>query len=100
MYYIYILYSVTADRYYVGHTDNVERRLNEHNASDRLTFTAKHRPWKLYAVFECSIVRNEALKMERFIKRQKSRRLIQRMIDGNKLQGKLAQLVRVPHVRD
>ena len=100
MFYIYILFSETADKYYVGHTDDVERRLNEHNHSERLTFTSKYRPWKLRAVFECSSVRNEALNMERFIKKQKSRKLIQRMIDGEKLQGILAQLVRVPHVRD
>jgi len=100
MYYIYILFSKASNKYYVGHTDDVQRRLNEHNDSDRLTYTSKHRPWKLCAVFECSSVRNEALALERFIKRQKSRGLIQRMVDGEKLNGRLAQLVRVPHVRD
>ena len=31
MYFIYILYSESANKYYVGHTDNLERRLFEHN---------------------------------------------------------------------
>ncbi|MCB8994752.1 MAG: GIY-YIG nuclease family protein [Bacteroidales bacterium] len=31
MFYIYILYSAKYDKYYVGHTDNVPRRLEEHN---------------------------------------------------------------------
>ncbi|WP_186462327.1 hypothetical protein [Pedobacter suwonensis] len=37
---------------------------------------------------------------ERFIKSQKSRKLIERMVKGEMLTGILAQLVRVPHVRD
>ena len=100
MFYIYILSSESADKYYIGHTDDVARRLNEHNHSDRLTFTSKYRPWKLRAVYKCSFVRNEALSIERFIKKQKSRRLIERLIEGEQMHGKLAQLVRVPHVRD
>ncbi len=100
MYYIYILFSETSDKYYVGHTDNVQRRINEHNHSDMPTYTSKHRPWCLCAVFECGTDRKEALNTERFIKRQKSRRLIHQMIAGERLEGRLAQLVRVPHVRD
>ncbi|MDR4988541.1 MAG: hypothetical protein RG741_06870, partial [Bacteroidales bacterium] len=74
--------------------------LFQHNNSERLTFTSKNRPWSLLAVFECGTVRKEALNMERFIKRQKNRQLIQRMIRGEPLEGRLAQLVRVPHLRD
>ena len=40
------------------------------------------------------------MKIERFIKKQKSRRLIEKIVIGESLEGKLAQLVRVPHVRD
>ncbi len=32
MYYIYILYSHTKDRYYVGYTHDLELRLNRHNS--------------------------------------------------------------------
>jgi len=100
MYYIYILYSEKSDKYYVGHTDDVYQRLESHNNSERTTYTSKHRPWKLMAVFESGSVRGEALKIERFIKRQKNRKLIERLIAGGKFDGVLAQLVRVPHVRD
>ena len=31
MYYVYILYSLTSDKYYVGQTDNLELRLKFHN---------------------------------------------------------------------
>ena len=100
MYYIYILHSIKSDKFYVGHTDNVIQRLDAHNSSDRITYTSKHRPWKLMAVYECGSGRGEALKIERFIKRQKNRKLIEKLIDGGKFEGVLTQLVRVPHVRD
>ena len=32
MYFVYIIYSTKLDNYYVGTTDDVERRLNEHNS--------------------------------------------------------------------
>ena len=100
MYYIYILYSEKSDKYYVGHTDDINQRLEGHNTSERITYTSKHRPWKIMAVYECGNGRGEALKIERFIKRQKNRKLIEKLIAGGNLNGILAQLVRVPHVRD
>ena len=33
MYYIYILYSKTIDKYYIGSTSNVENRLAFHNSA-------------------------------------------------------------------
>lgn len=32
MFFVYILYSRSADRYYVGQTENFERRLQFHNS--------------------------------------------------------------------
>jgi putative endonuclease len=55
----------------------------------------------LKAVFEVGESRGEADRLEKFIKRQKSRRLIESLINPDFVpEGKLAQLVRVPHVRD
>jgi hypothetical protein len=34
MFYVYILYSESADRYYIGHTNDSERRLIEHKTSE------------------------------------------------------------------
>jgi putative endonuclease len=48
MFYIYILYSKNSDKFYVGQTDDVQRRLNEHNHPEINTkFTAKYIPWDL-----------------------------------------------------
>ena len=100
MYFIYILYSKSADQYYVGSTNNVERRLDEHNNSPNVTFTSKHRPWMLMAAYQCGEDESSAVKIERFIKEQKSRKLIERLVQDGEFTGILAQLVRVPHVRD
>jgi putative endonuclease len=100
MYYIYIIYSISADKYYLGFSDNPHRRLLEHNSKPFNTFTSKHRPWELRAIFECSPDRATAMKTEKFIKKQKSRILLDQMIAGNILHSSLAHLARVPHVQD
>ena len=99
-YYIYILYSSSSDIYYIGYTSDFEKRFIQHNTSENLTFTSKHRPWQLKAVYFSGNIEAEAMKIEKFIKKQKSRKLIEKLIAGDMLFGILAQLVRVPHVRD
>ena len=101
MYYIYIIYSTSSDKYYVGYTSDYERRLYEHNHQEFFnTYTSKHRPWVLKAVFECGDSEKEAIRIEHFIKKQKSRRFIEQMIKTEKFDSSLAQLVRVPRMRD
>ena len=99
-FYIYILWSEVSDIYYVGYTSDYEKRLLEHNTSVNRTFTSKHRPWLLRAVFSCGNNESEAIRMERFIKRQKSRKLIEKLIAEDGFTGGLARLVRVPYLRD
>jgi putative endonuclease len=73
MFYIYILYSPGADKYYVGHTDDVDRRLQEHNELSDQSYTSKYRPWELKISLPIGVDRGLALKIEKHIKRQKSR---------------------------
>ena len=81
MFYIYILYSTKAGKYYVGVTSDVLRRLEEHNNPIKPgKFTAKHLPWELMASFECTKSRGDALKIEKFIKNQKSKIFIEKLI--------------------
>ncbi len=54
----------SADKYYLGYSDDAYRRLEEHNTSERNTFTKKFRPWELVALFECGTARGAAVKME------------------------------------
>jgi putative endonuclease len=99
-FYIYILYSESSDIYYVGYSDDFRRRFEQHNNSEKVTFTSKHRPWILKAVYSCGAKQAGAMKIEKFIKKQKSRRLVEKLIVDGEFTGILAQLVRVPHVQD
>lgn len=46
MYTVYILSSLKTKRYYIGHTDSIERRLREHN-SGKSTYTKSYIPWEV-----------------------------------------------------
>jgi putative endonuclease len=97
-FYIYILYSLSSKAFYIGYSNDPIRRLEEHNTRPFNTYTSKFRPWTLAAVFKCGPSKKEAAKLERFIKAQKSRKLIEQLIDPSFIpQGSLAQLARVPH---
>jgi putative endonuclease len=46
MFYLYILKSKINAQLYVGYTNNIDRRFNEHNEGKSFT-TKKYRPWEL-----------------------------------------------------
>ena len=96
MFYIYILYSEKSGKYYIGHTDDPNRRLVEHNLTERNTFTSKHRPWIMHINFQVSEDRGTAIRVERFIKKQKTKSFIEKLEDLDYRTKLLAQLVRVP----
>ncbi|MGH2575509.1 MAG: GIY-YIG nuclease family protein [Ignavibacteria bacterium] len=73
-YYTYILYSQKLDKYYVGHTINVEHRLQEHNRG-KSKFTKNGLPWQLVKYFE-SVTKAEASKFESKIKRRGCERFL------------------------
>jgi putative endonuclease len=85
MFYVYILFSAKFDKYYVGHTDNLSRRLFQHNNLVKNTFTAKYRPWSLVASFETGPERGLAIKIENHIKKQKSKQFIMEIIQRNSI---------------
>ena len=67
VYYTYVLESIQRPcTRYTGHTSNLRRRLDQHNAGENRS-TAKHRPWKvvLYVAFETRIL---AGRFERYLK--------------------------------
>jgi len=43
-YYFYIIYSQQLDKYYVGHTSNLDERLKKHNTNHK-GFTGKANDW-------------------------------------------------------
>jgi putative endonuclease len=68
MCYVYVVFSVALNKYYVGVSDNVSRRLNEHN-SGKGKFTSAGTPWILIKEFLCRD-RKEALSLENKIKKR------------------------------
>jgi putative endonuclease len=81
MYYVYFLFSQQANKFYVGHSADPWKRLNQHLANSADKYTGGYHDWQLIAVFEVSELRGDADKIEKFIKRQKSRNLINKIIE-------------------
>jgi len=68
MFSVYILYSSTLNKFYVGSTQHLSLRLLEHNRGKSL-FTKKGIPWILVHSFSCDN-RTEALQLEKQIKKR------------------------------
>jgi len=78
MYYTYILYSDSLDKYYVGYTSDINSRLDHHNrAASR--YTKRGIPWKLM-YYEVYSSKHDAIKREQEIKKMKSRKYIEQLI--------------------
>ena len=78
MYIVYILHSKKLDRYYIGYTNDLCRRLSEHNRI-KGKFTDKGIPWVI-VYLEVFKVKKEAMAREKFIKRKKSKSFIIELI--------------------
>ena len=79
-FFVYILYSPSKDVYYIGSCENVTVRLEQHNS--RRNKSTKHgAPWQLKKQ-ERYDTRAEAVKREYSIKRMKSRKFVELVIEG------------------
>ena len=77
---VYILYSEKLNRFYVGTTDNPERRLNEHNSRNYSNaYTKNGIPWSLFLVID-HLNSNQAFNIERHIKKMKSKTYIENLL--------------------
>ena len=72
MFYVYVLYSVKFERYYVGMTNRLEDRLNEHNTG-KTRSTKAFMPWDIVhkEFFE---TRDKARIREKYLKSSAGRR--------------------------
>jgi putative endonuclease len=67
MYIVYILKSETFhSKHYVGITQNLEKRLKEHN-NDRSIYTKKYTPWRIETFITFSN-QERAIKFEKYLK--------------------------------
>ncbi len=76
-YYVYILYSLSLNKYYTGYTSDIDTRLQKHNAGATRS-TKSGRPWVLLYQ-ECFESKTEAIIREKEIKRKKSRKYIEQL---------------------
>ena len=74
-YFVYIIFSQQLDKYYVGHTADLSKRVDQHN-SGISSFTSKASDWVL-KYSESFSDRMTALAREKEIKNKKSRRYIE-----------------------
>ena len=69
--------------YYIGHTNNLEDRLNRHNQG-RSLYTKSRAPWKL-AYREGFNSKNDAMRREREIKGKKDRVYIENLVRASRV---------------
>jgi len=81
MAFVYILQSETTERFYIGSTDDLERRLSEH-LRGHSPATRGRGPWKLVYKEQFDTV-VEACRREYKIKQWKSAKPIQALIRGS-----------------
>ena len=70
-YYVYVIHSEKAAKFYVGQTRNLEKRIDKHNYGNG-RYTSDKGEWKLM-YFEEFESRGEAMKREKFFKTGKGR---------------------------
>jgi putative endonuclease len=80
MYYTYIIYSKIINKYYVGSCQDVQERLKDH-LNSRSKFTKITKDWEL-KYFEAFSLRSEAYQREMQIKKMKSRKYIESLIEN------------------
>jgi len=74
MYYTYILISEKSGRLYIGHTENLDKRLIEHNSGQTKSIKSKG-PWSLIFKKEFQS-RSDAVKFELKLKSYKNKKYI------------------------
>ena len=93
MFYCYILFSASLNRFYIGSTilepkERLQKHLEQFYGNRK--FTASAKDWELYLEIPCESI-DVARKTEKHIKRMKSQKYIQNLKKYPALVGKLRQ---------
>jgi len=72
LFFVYVLFSENSNRFYIGITENVEKRLKIHNAG-KVKSTKAFIPWDVIH-FEEYVSRIDARKREKYLKSAAGRR--------------------------
>ena len=82
MFFTYIIFGSSKNRFYVGSTNDLNSRLEKHNAGATPS-TKFGRPW-IMVYHEAFNSRSEAIKRELAIKKMKSKKYILQLINSKK----------------
>ena len=84
-FFVYILHSEKLDRFYVGTSNDVIRRMDEHNTGHyKDSYSVKGIPWTLFLSVLCE-TSSQAYAVESFIKRMKSSVFIRKLKEDPEL---------------
>ena len=89
MFYIYILKSSISKKHYIGPTNDLERRLFEHN-SGKVKSTKAYELWEMIYT-ESFNTRNEAFKRERQIKSYKGGKAFKNIFNNNRRDARVVE---------
>ncbi|MCB9246574.1 MAG: GIY-YIG nuclease family protein [Flavobacteriales bacterium] len=79
MAHVYILYSESVDRYYIGSCFDLNERLEQHNTHHFIrSYTKRASDWKLFLSID-DLSLHEPRAIEYYIKRMKSRKYIEQL---------------------
>ncbi len=76
---VYYLYSNKLDNYYLGKTNDLSRRIMEHNRGQEM-YTKRGKPWKLIGYIDCSDSK-DAYRIEKKLKKSKNKKYVMWFID-------------------
>ena len=82
MYFVYILYSLSNDRYYIGQTNDLDKRLERHNKG-YVKSTKGFRPWEI-VYSEPYEIRSKAVQQGRYLKSLKSKVKIKELLEASR----------------
>jgi len=89
--FVYIIYSKSSDKFYIGETMNVAERIMQHNSGFyKSAFSKQTNDWKLFWSTECNSS-SQALRLEKFIKNMKSRKFIYKIKENQNMISDLLQ---------
>lgn len=83
MFTVYVLYSVSFNKIYIGYTSNLDERMLSHNSLSKKGYTLKFRPWRLVHTEEFA-VKADAIKREKELKSATGRKFIWELIENSK----------------
>ncbi|MGZ8516258.1 MAG: GIY-YIG nuclease family protein [Chitinophagaceae bacterium] len=81
MFKVYVLYSQSHGKIYIGYSSNLEERFKSHNELATKGWTVKFRPWEIVhtEIFE---IKADAMRREKELKSAKGREFIWQILEG------------------